>query len=119
MGILNDKKVIIVEGLSDKMHVQKIIKEEIDIVCTHGTFGVEKFDEMLDEFDLDNRDVYIFVDADEPGIRLRKQLTAELPNSIQMYIPDDYQQVELTPLDIIAHELVKHNFKIDPLYLML
>lgn len=119
LGIFNDKKIIIVEGLSDKLHIQKIIREEIDIICTHGTFGIEKFDEMLNEYDLDYRDVYIFVDADESGIKLRKQLTAELPNAIQMYIPDEYQQVELTPLNIIAHELVKHNFKIDPLYLTL
>ncbi|MEI3605504.1 topoisomerase [Pseudogracilibacillus sp. SE30717A] len=118
MGNLHDKKVIIVEGLSDKLHVQKIIREEIDIICTHGTFGVEKFDEMLYEYDLDYRDVYIFVDADESGIKLRRQLTVELPNAIQMYIPEEYQQVELTPENIIANELVKHNFQIDPFYLM-
>ncbi len=119
MGYFLDKKIIIVEGLSDKLHVQKIVREDIDIVCTHGTFGVEKFDQMLDEFDLDNRDVYIFVDTDESGIKLRKQLSAELPNAIHLYIPEEYQQVELTPENIIAQELVKNHFTINPLYLKL
>src|SRR5690625_986142 len=104
----NDKKIIIVEGLSDKTHISKIIDEEIDIICTHGTFGIEKFDDMLDEFELDYRDVYIFVDADDSGIKLRKQLLVELPNAIHMYIPEEFQEVESTPENIIAAELVKH-----------
>jgi len=115
----DDDKIIIVEGQSDKSHIKKVIQEDVDIICTHGTFGVEKFDNMLEEFDLDYRDVYIFVDADESGVQLRKQLTAELPNAIHMYIPDEYQEVELTPENVIAAELVKHNFKINRLYLML
>lgn len=119
MGKLNDNKIIIVEGLSDKNHIRKVIQEDIDIICTHGTFGVEKFDEMLDEFDLDYRDVYIFVDADESGIKLRKQLTKELPHAKHMYIPEEYQEVERTPENVIATELVKHNFHINPIYLML
>lgn len=119
MEIAYDQKIIIVEGLSDKLQVRKVLREKVEIVCTHGTFGVEKFDEMLDEYDLDYRDVYIFVDADESGAALRKQLTAELPNATQMYIPEEYQEVELAPENIIAQELVKHNFKINPFYLML
>lgn len=115
----DDEKIIIVEGLSDKLHIKKVIREDIDIICTHGTFGVEKFDEMLEKFNLDYRDVYIFVDADDSGKKLRKQLTRELPNAVQMYIPEEYQEVELTPENVIATELVKHNFKINPLYLML
>jgi len=113
-----EKKIIIVEGQSDKQHVGKVVQEEVEIICTYGTFGIEKFDEMLEEFALDDQDVYIFVDADESGIKLRKQLTAELPHATQMYIPDEYIEVELTPENIIAMELIKHNFKVKPLYLL-
>lgn len=111
-----DKKVIIVEGLSDKLHLQKIIKEDVDIICTHGTFGIEKFDDMLNEHDFDHRDVFIFVDADDSGEKLRKQLAAELPLAIHLYIPTEYIEVEWTPEHILASELVKHYIKINPLY---
>ncbi|MFD2129739.1 toprim domain-containing protein [Pseudogracilibacillus auburnensis] len=113
---MDDKKVIIVEGLSDKTHLQKIINEDIDIICTHGTFGIEKFEEMLETYDLDNREVYIFVDADDSGVKLRKQLTAELPTARQMYIPDECIEVELTPKHILAAELMKHYIKVIPSY---
>lgn len=119
MECTDNNKIIIVEGLSDKLHVRKVLKEEIEIVCTHGTFGVEKFDQMLYDYDLDNRDVYIFVDADESGLKLRKQLAQELPHASHMYIPDVYQEVERTPENVIAVELVKHCFQVDNFYLLL
>jgi len=113
---MEDKKIIIVEGLSDKLHLKKLIDEDIEIICTHGTFGIEKFDEMLYQYDLDNREVYIFVDADESGVKLRKQLVAELPNAYNMYIPDEFTEVELTPYPVLVQELLKHNFKIKRMY---
>lgn len=111
-----DKKVIIVEGKSDKKQIQRLLKEEIDIVCTYGTFGIEKFDAMLEKYALDDREVYIFVDADEPGVTLRKQLTRELPNARQLYIPEEYIEVELTPAIILASILQKNNIQIHEQY---
>lgn len=116
--VVYDKKVIIVEGIADKLHIEKIIAEEIDIICTHGTFGVEKFDAMLEAHDLDYRDVYIFVDADESGVKLRKQLAAELPIATHLYIPDEYVEVELTPEYILAREFINYHIKVNALYLM-
>jgi len=115
---LDDNRIIIVEGSSDKRILQKVMKESVEIICTYGTFGVEKFDDMLDTYDLDFRDVYIFVDADEPGIQLRKQLTAELPHARHLYIPEEYVEVETTPERVLATELLKQNFEINPIYLM-
>lgn len=113
----NDKKVIIVEGSSDRTRLKRIIREEVDIICTFGSFGVEKFDEMLDEYDLDFRDVYIFVDADPPGEKLRKQLNQELTHAINLYIPDEHVEVEQTPYNILAIELLRHHFDIEPVFL--
>src|SRR5690625_669583 len=110
-------KVIIVEGQSDKIHIRKILREYVEIICTYGTFGVEKFDRMLERHHLDDRDVYIFVDSDPPGVELRKQLAHELPQATHLYIPDEFQEVERTPEDIVAIELVKHHFEIDEMYL--
>src|SRR5690625_6495266 len=70
--------VIIVEGLTDKKQVEKVIDEDVTIVCTHGTFGIERFDELLETYDLDHKEVFILVDEDKAGIQLRKQLAREL-----------------------------------------
>jgi len=117
----NDKmKIIIVEGKQDKKRLEKIIdgRDCIQIICTFGTFSVALFDEMLDRYDLDNHDVYIFVDEDKPGKQLRHQLNQELPHAKNMYIPEEHVEVEATPYHILATELVKFHMKINPLYLV-
>src|SRR5690625_1462034 len=116
--LLDDNRIIIVEGINDKRLIQKVLREKVPISCTYGTFGIEKFDEMLEDYDVDNREVYIFVDADEPGNELRRELMKELPHAQHMYIPSEHVEVETTPENIIATELVKHNFDIHPIYLM-
>ncbi|HLS22381.1 MAG TPA: toprim domain-containing protein [Pseudogracilibacillus sp.] len=108
-----DKKVIIVEGQTDRKQLEKVIVEDVDIICTHGTFSIEKFDEMLETYQLDDREVYIFVDADESGVELRKKLTAELPHAIHLYIGDLYKEVAKTPEHILATELLKKHIEID------
>lgn len=108
-----DKKVIIVEGQTDKKQIEKIIIEDIDIICTYGTFSIEKFDELLEMYDLDHRDVYIFVDSDESGLTLRKQLTAELPHAKQIYVTDQFIEVAETPEHILATQLLKKHIEID------
>ena len=113
---MSRKKVLIVEGANDKHQLNKVLAEDVDILCTHGTFGVEKFDEMLEEHDLDNRDVYLFVDSDESGEKLRRQLTYELPHANQLYVPVEWAEVEATPKKIIASELLQAHFDVLPIY---
>lgn len=112
-------KLIIVEGITDKQQIRKILTEPVTILCTYGTFSIEYFDELLDRYDLFARDVYVFVDEDEPGLKLRRQLNAELSHAKQMHIPTTFKEVAETPLHILAEILVMHNFKIDPLFLRL
>lgn len=112
MKQINQQKIIIVEGLADKLHIQKLISEPVDIICTHGTFGIGKFDNMLEKHDLDDREVYIFVDEDNAGHKLRKQLRAELPHAIDMFIDAEYVEVEAAPLKHIKSELEKNHFEI-------
>ena len=116
--VIEDSRIIIVEGVSDKRHLEKILDEQVNIICTYGTFGVEKFDIMLEEYELDDRDVYIFVDADEPGVELRSQLAQELPHAIHLYVSDEWGEVEVTPEKQVAIELVKHDFNVHSIYLM-
>src|SRR5699024_9384704 len=88
--LLDDNRIIIVEGINDKRLIQKVLREKVTIICTYGTFRIEKFDKMLEENDLNNREVYIFVDADEAGIELRRELMKELPLAQHMYTPSQH-----------------------------
>lgn len=109
------EKVMIVEGLSDKKKVKKIIKEQLDIICTNGTISITKLDELIDY--LEGKEVYILVDADNAGEKLRKQLRRGLPNAIHLYIDKMYREVETTPDHHLATVLLSANIDIHTEYL--
>src|SRR5690625_7492320 len=108
MGDGSDR-IVIVEGLTDKKQIEKVIIDEITIVCTNGTLGVEKFDEMLEGYDLDHSDVYILVDEDDAGMKLRKQLAHELPHAEHIYVSSEFREVATTPEDVLATALVDRS----------
>lgn len=64
------KKIIIVEGISDKKRVEEVLNDHVHIICTHGTMGVEKMDELLEE--IYGSQVYVLVDQDKEGKKIRK-----------------------------------------------
>ncbi|HLR15559.1 MAG TPA: toprim domain-containing protein [Bacillota bacterium] len=111
------KKIIIVEGKSDRQQIKRVIDEEVDIICTYGTFSISYFDELLDRYDLDHRDVYIFVDEDDSGLELRKELARELPHAHHIRVSSDYKEVEIAPLDEIAYALLSQNIAVDSRFL--
>lgn len=113
----NLEKIIIVEGKTDKNQIEKIIDDHVIIVCTYGTFGIERFDELLEKYQLDDREVFILVDEDEAGMALRKQLTAELPHAEHIYIHGDYKEVATTPEYVLASLLVNKHIQVQPYYL--
>lgn len=113
------EKVIIVEGVSDRKQIEKVITDHITILCTHGTFDIERFDELLDTYDLDHKEVYIMVDEDESGIKLRKQLISELPHAQNIYVSEEFKEVAVTPENILANTLISHNIDVNPFYLRL
>ncbi|WP_068672836.1 toprim domain-containing protein [Oceanobacillus sp. Castelsardo] len=114
----DSEKVIIVEGLTDKRQIEKVINDDVTIVCTNGTLGVERFDEMLEMYQLDDRDVFILVDEDRSGIKLRKQLARELPHADHIYVSSEYREVATTPEHILATALVGKHFSVNPLFLI-
>ncbi|WP_249871202.1 toprim domain-containing protein [Oceanobacillus saliphilus] len=111
------EKVIIVEGLTDKKQIEKIINDNVTIVCTNGTMGVEKFDELLETYELDEKDVFIMVDEDKPGMKLRKQLARELPHAEHIYVSREYREVAATPEKILATALLSKHFSVHPIFL--
>ncbi len=111
-------KIMIVEGLTDKRKIEKMITEDITIICTNGTIGLRKLDELLDTYNLDNRDVYIFVDEDKAGNKLRKLLARELPHAEHIYISSEFKEVAATPERILATALLSKRIVINPMFLM-
>lgn len=109
--------IIIVEGKTDKAHLKKVIDDNVIVVCTYGTLGVERFDELLEIYDLDNRRVIILVDEDDRGIELRNQLNKELSHAENIYISSDFKEVATTPRTYLAMELVKKNINVNQIYL--
>lgn len=112
------EKVIIVEGITDKKQIEQILTEEVIILCTNGTLGVERLDDLLEIYQLDHRDVYILVDEDEPGNILRNQLKRELPHAKHLYIGSNYKEVAEPPKQILANLLASNHFTVHPFYLL-
>lgn len=101
-----EEKVLIVEGTNDRKRVKQVLDEPVNVVCTYGTLSQEKLEALI--LPIEDRDVYILVDADDAGEKLRKQLKRELPNAIHLYTQKVYGQVETTPFDYLAYILRRH-----------
>ncbi len=108
-------KVIIVEGKSDKVKVETIIKDQIEIICTNGTISISKLDELIEY--LFNKEVYILVDSDDAGEKLRKQFKRELPEAEHLYIDRAYREVATAPEQHIATVLLSANIDVHADYL--
>ncbi|NYE03752.1 toprim domain protein [Bacillus niacini] len=103
-------KVLIVEGKSDKKKVKSILKEPMEIVCTNGTISMAKLDELIDT--LEDKEVYILVDADDAGEKLRKQLKREFPQAEHIYIDRMYREVATAPVYHLATVLLGANIDV-------
>ncbi|MHA6251912.1 toprim domain-containing protein [Oceanobacillus sp. CAU 1775] len=112
------EKVIIVEGLTDKRKVEEVLDEDVTIICTNGSLSLHRFDELLETYLLDENDVYILVDEDKQGNKLRKQLARELPHAEHIYINSDYREVATTPHKVLASLLLAKRFTVRTLYLI-
>ncbi|MGF2617675.1 hypothetical protein FZC84_11620 [Rossellomorea vietnamensis] len=110
-----DDKVIIVEGTSDRKKVKEIVKEPVEIICTNGTISITKLDELVDE--LFTRDVYILVDADESGEKLRKLFKREFPEAEHLYIDRMYKEVAAAPEYHLASILIGADIDVHTEYL--
>ena len=115
MNRLNQEKIIIVEGASDKKNVRMIVNEPLDILCTNGTISRAKLDDWIEI--LTDKDLYILVDADESGEKLRRQLKKEFPEAKHLHIDKMYREVATTPKHHLAEVLLRANIDIHSQYL--
>jgi toprim domain protein len=104
------EKYIVVEGKTDKEKIAPLIDEPVQILCTHGTVGFEQMEQLIDF--LENKEVYILVDADDAGNKLRRQLQQELPNAKHLYIRKMHKEVARTPEEDLKRVLENAHFQI-------
>lgn len=104
------EKVIIVEGKSDKRKVKEIVSEPVEIICTNGTISITKLDELIEA--LFDKHVYILVDADAAGDKLRKQFKREFPEAEHLYIDRMYREVATAPEHHLATVLLGANIDV-------
>jgi toprim domain protein len=113
---MGERKVIIVEGKTDRKRLLELLAEPVEIICTYGTLGREKLEELIWPL-VDEDEVYVLVDADDAGNKLRSQLKRELPNAKHLYTRRMYREVATTPREVLVEILCKHHFEVKEEYL--
>lgn len=103
-------KIIIVEGKTDKERLQEVLAEPVEILCSYGTISYEKTEEWATQ--LEDSEVYLLVDADDSGEKIRKSLNQALPNIHHLYTHRMYREVATTPLDVLAQVLDHAHFEV-------
>jgi len=107
--------VIIVEGLSDKKKIMKIVNEPVEVISTNGTIGISKLDELVEM--LEGKDIFILVDADASGDKLRKHLIREFPSARNLYIDRKFKEVAAAPFEYLAQILLRAHIEVRSEYL--
>ncbi|ANE45068.1 DNA primase [Paenibacillus swuensis] len=97
--------VLIVEGKNDKRRLTRLLSPDIDIYCTFGTLNTDKTEQLRKK--VRNRQVYLFMDNDSSGSRIRKVLRDMFPDSEQIYTRRGYAGVEGTPDEYLIQQLEK------------
>ncbi|MEA4902785.1 toprim domain-containing protein [Desulfitobacterium sp.] len=108
-------KVIIVEGKTDREQLLKVLDEPVEILCSNGTLSYEKLEEWAEW--LESSEIYILVDADDPGNKLRKRINQEIPEVRHLYTHKMYREIATTPLDVLAEILEHAHFAVRDLEL--
>lgn len=96
---------MIVEGKNDRSKLRPLLHSEINIVCTFGTLNSDKL-EALQELIVDH-EVYLFMDNDSSGKKIRGILRDTIPDATQIYTSPGYAGVEGTPEEYLIAQLEK------------
>ena len=110
-----DEKVIIVEGGSDRKRLARVLAEPVPIICTNGTISPYHLEELLAPYE--EQTLFVFVDADDDGEKIRVLFKREFPDAIHLYTEKVYREVETTPYKVLASILLGADFKIRPEFL--
>ncbi|GAB6927154.1 hypothetical protein JCM10914A_11370 [Paenibacillus sp. JCM 10914] len=96
---------IIVEGKNDRSRLRRLLTTDITILCTFGTLNTTKIETLLKQ--VRDQEVYLFMDNDSSGKRIRGQLRDAFPDAEQIYTRRGYAGVEGTPDEYLIGQLEK------------
>lgn len=113
---MDSRKVLIVEGGSDRKRLQKVLAEPVEIICTNGTVSPYRIEEMLMPYE--ECELFVFLDADESGDKIRALFKREYPEATHLYTERAYRQVETTPYRVLAAILLSERFEVHPEFLL-
>ncbi|CAD2078932.1 topiosmerase [Jeotgalicoccus coquinae] len=109
-------KVLIVEGKTDKRRLEEVLVEPVQIICTFGTMGISKLDEIIEQ--LGDSQIFILSDADKEGRKIRKWFKKYISESTHIYIDPKFGEVGRCPHDYLANLLLRHGFYVDTSLIM-
>ncbi|GGG01088.1 toprim domain-containing protein [Paenibacillus aceti] len=96
---------MIVEGKNDRSKLRRLLHEDIHILCTFGTLNNTKLESLRKQAGDD--DVYLFMDNDASGKKIRGILRDTFPDAIHIYTRRGYAGVEGTPDEYLIAQLEK------------
>ncbi len=96
---------IIVEGKNDRSKLRRLLQPEVEILCTFGTLNSQKLEKLRKQVGRD--DVYLFLDNDSSGRKIRAVLSDTFPDATHMYTRRGYAGVEGTPDEYVTQQLEK------------
>ena len=102
-GIVMDQICMIVEGRSDKQQLQKIVANNVHIICTNGTKDEEALIELIEPYE--DAALFTFFDRDKSGDYLRKKMQRVYSEALQLQLSAPYIQVAETPITILREIL--------------
>ena len=97
--------VIVVEGKNDRRKLEKVLVPGIPILCTYGIPSSDRLERLKKKIGM--APLYIFVDNDAAGRRIRGVLADAFPDAEHIYTRRGYDGVEGTPLDYLVQQLAK------------
>ncbi len=107
--MINDK-VIVVEGRSDKLRINMVLAETLEIICTNGTASPTKIEELLTPYE--EFEIFIFADADASGEKLRQICKRSFPEARHLYTDEKFKEVATTPLKVLASILLNAHIHV-------
>ncbi len=108
-------KLIIVEGEADRRRILHVLAESVKILCTNGTISSYELEQRLEPYQ--QWDVYVLLDADDSGEKIRRLFIQEHPGAIHLYTEKVYGEVETTPYKKLAEILNAADFNVRPEFL--
>jgi toprim domain protein len=96
---------IIVEGKNDKIRLSRVLSPDVPIHCTYGTLNAGRLESLRKT--VGQRQVYLFLDNDASGRRIRGMLGDVFPDAEHLYTRRGYRGVEGTPEEYLIQQLEK------------